>query len=88
MIRRATSRIAGAGSAPALAATLAGGAARAADAGFWSLYERELKGAKYVSHSHVIALRIPVWKGFGPSTFAQARAGADLEGFAKKGATP
>jgi kynurenine formamidase len=53
--------------------------------GLWHVYDQALKSAKYIDLTHVISPRIPVWHGFGPSTFEQARAGADLEGFAKKG---
>ncbi|HEY0781941.1 MAG TPA: cyclase family protein [Thermoanaerobaculia bacterium] len=36
----------------------------------WDLYERSLRGAKYVDLTHTIAPGIPVWAGFGPSKFA------------------
>ena len=51
----------------------------------WSVYEQSLKGAKYVDLTHTITPNIPVWAGFGDSTFAPAKAGADIEGFATKG---
>lgn len=38
----------------------------------WQLYERSLKGAKYVDLTHTIAPGIPVWAGFGKSTFGPA----------------
>ncbi|UFS68997.1 cyclase family protein [Geomonas sp. RF6] len=38
----------------------------------WQLYERELKGAKYVDLTHTITPAIPVWEGFAPSTFGPA----------------
>lgn len=44
-----------------------------------------LKHAKYVDLTHTITPRIPVWSGFAESTFAPAKAGADIAGFAKKG---
>ena len=47
--------------------TLAG-AAQAAD-GLWSVYDKALKGAKYIDMTHVIGPDIPVWYGFGPSKF-------------------
>ena len=53
--------------------------------GLWSVYESSLKGAKYVDLTHTITPTIPVWAGFAGSTFAQAQAGTDIEGFAKKG---
>jgi kynurenine formamidase len=51
----------------------------------WPVYESALKGAKYVDLTHTIKPNIPVWAGFAESTFAPARAGSDIEGFAKKG---
>jgi kynurenine formamidase len=53
--------------------------------GLWSVYDRSLKGAKYVDLTHVIAPNIPVWYGFGPSKFEPAEAGTDIEGLARKG---
>lgn len=53
--------------------------------GLWSVYDQVLKTAKYVDLSHVITPTIPVWAGFGPSTFAQAKAGKDLPDYAKTG---
>ena len=35
----------------------------------WQLYEQTLKQAKYVDLTHTITPSIPVWSGFGPSTF-------------------
>src|SRR5207342_1749185 len=51
----------------------------------WPVYESALKGAKYVDLTHTIKPNIPVWAGFADSSFAPARAGSDIEGFAKKG---
>jgi len=51
----------------------------------WSIYESALKGAKYVDLTHTITPNIPVWAGFAESSFAPAKAGSDIEGFAKKG---
>jgi kynurenine formamidase len=60
--------------------------ARAADdTALWTVYETALKRAKYVDLTHTITPAIPVWAGFGPSTFARAQAGADLPDFAKRG---
>jgi kynurenine formamidase len=56
----------------------------AENVGLWQVYETALKTAKYVDLTHTITPRIPVWVGFG-STFSPAKAGADLEGFARKG---
>ncbi len=35
----------------------------------WQVYENSLKRAKYVDLTHTITPSIPVWPGFGPSTF-------------------
>jgi len=35
----------------------------------WRTYENVLKGARYVDLTHSITPSIPVWAGFGPSTF-------------------
>jgi Putative cyclase len=51
----------------------------------WGVYEHALKGAKYVDLTHTVTPNIPVWAGFADSTFAPAKAGADIEGFAKTG---
>lgn len=36
----------------------------------WRVYEQSLKGAKYIDLTHTITPAIPVWRGFGASTFA------------------
>ena len=51
----------------------------------WQVYETALKSAKYVDLTHTITPAVPVWIGFAASTFSPAKAGTDLEGFAKKG---
>jgi len=51
----------------------------------WQVYETALKSAKYVDLTHTITPTIPVWVGFAESTFSPAKAGSDVEGFAKKG---
>lgn len=61
------------------------GMAAAEEPGLWSVYTEGLKGAKYIDLSHVITPEIPVWPGFADPAFAQATAGQDLEGYAKKG---
>lgn len=38
----------------------------------WQTYENTLKEAKYVDLTHTITPSIPVWAGFGPSSFAPA----------------
>jgi hypothetical protein len=40
--------------------------------GFWSVYETQLKGAKYVDLTHTLTPAIPVWAGFGRSRFSPA----------------
>jgi kynurenine formamidase len=37
----------------------------------WQVYQQTLRKAKYVDLTHTIMPAIPVWKGFGPSRFAQ-----------------
>jgi kynurenine formamidase len=44
----------------------------AAEPGLWAVYESALKQAKYVDLTHTITPAIPVWAGFGRSTFARA----------------
>lgn len=44
----------------------------AAPTDLWATYDQVLSKARYISLSHVIAPRIPVWKGFGPSKFSPA----------------
>ncbi|HEX7300495.1 MAG TPA: cyclase family protein [Solirubrobacteraceae bacterium] len=55
----------------ALAAVCAA-SAPAAGPGLWRLYDQGLRGARYVDLTHTIRPGIPVWAGFGPSTFAPA----------------
>ena len=57
----------------AASTALAATAAQAAQApGLWTVYDRALKGAKYIDLTHTIKPDIPVWSGFGPATFAPA----------------
>lgn len=60
-------------------------AGAAQGAGLWDAYDDVFKDAKYIDLTHVITPTIPVWPGFGDSEFFPAKAGADLEGYAKKG---
>jgi hypothetical protein len=39
---------------------------------FWRIYDQTFKKAKYVDLTHTITPSIPVWAGFGPSTFGPA----------------
>ena len=57
----------------------------AEDKSLWGVYLQTLRDAKYVDLTHTITPKIPVWAGFADSTFAPAKAGADIEGFAKTG---
>lgn len=41
----------------------------AASPGLWSVYDQSLKKAKYIDLTHTVTPSIPVWKGFGRSTF-------------------
>ena len=43
--------------------------APSATPGLWSVYNDALLGAKYIDLTHTLTPAIPVWKGFGPSTF-------------------
>ena len=36
----------------------------------WRVYDRSLKGAKYIDLTHTLTPSIPVWKGFAPAKFA------------------
>jgi kynurenine formamidase len=38
--------------------------------GLWELYYQSLKNAKYIDLTHTLTPSIPVWRGFGPSTFS------------------
>jgi kynurenine formamidase len=55
-----------------LAAVCAAGASAHGGGSLWQVYDDALKGAKYVDLTHTITPSIPVWAGFGPSTFARA----------------
>jgi kynurenine formamidase len=46
------------------------GAAGAAKPPLWRAYDDSLARARYVDLTHTITPRIPVWAGFGPSTFS------------------
>jgi kynurenine formamidase len=52
---------------------ISGCAAESRDASppLWRVYEHSLKGAKYVDLTHTITPAIPVWAGFGGSTFGR-----------------
>jgi len=42
---------------------------QAASSGLWQVYDQALKSARYIDLTHTITPTIPVWAGFGPSTF-------------------
>jgi kynurenine formamidase len=58
--------------AAALGGAAAGPAAAQPGDGLWRLYDDGLRGAKYIDLTHRITPQIPVWKGFGPSSFSPA----------------
>lgn len=49
--------------------TLAAARSRSTQPPLWQVYEQSLKRAKCVDLTHTITPSIPVWAGFGPSTF-------------------
>lgn len=49
--------------------TLAAAGSKSTQPTLWQVYEQSLKRAKYVDLTHTITPSIPVWAGFGPSTF-------------------
>ena len=59
--------------------------AHAGEPPLWKVYDTYLRGAKYVDLTHTITPSIPVWSGFGASSFSSATAGRDIPGFAAKG---
>jgi kynurenine formamidase len=56
----------------ALLAAVIAAPAPAAAPGLWQVYDQAFKGARYIDLTHTITPSIPVWSGFGPSTFAPA----------------
>ncbi|MBK7973645.1 MAG: cyclase family protein [Deltaproteobacteria bacterium] len=58
-------------SAVVLAASATGCAGTRAD-GLWRVYDESLAGARYVDLTHTITPAIPVWAGFGGSSFGRA----------------
>jgi kynurenine formamidase len=56
----------------ALALLAAGCTSRPAAPGLWSVYDAGLAGAKYIDLTHTLTPSIPVWHGFGPSSFGPA----------------
>ncbi|HEX2528844.1 MAG TPA: cyclase family protein [Geminicoccus sp.] len=59
--------------------------ADAADMGLWSVYEQQLKTAKYIDLTHAFQPVQPVWPGFGNAEFKAAVAGKDIPGYVAKG---
>jgi kynurenine formamidase len=59
--------------AVALVAVAAPGSAEAKKGdGLWKLYDQTLSRARYIDLTHHITPNMPVWRGFGPATFAPA----------------
>jgi kynurenine formamidase len=48
------------------------GSSAAGAHGLWSIYDQLLKNAKCIDLTHTLTPSIPVWKGFGQSTFGPA----------------
>jgi len=69
MTRASLRLIAAAGAATVL---LIGQACAADPPGLWMVYDQSLKSAKYIDLTHTLTPSAPVWKGFGPATFAPA----------------
>lgn len=69
----------------ALAIPLAAFAAPKGAVNLWDFYESALKNCKYVDLTHAYNPTISVWPGFGHAQFKAAVAGADIEGYVKKG---
>jgi kynurenine formamidase len=78
---RARTIIAGAAVVGLMAGAYAVGADRRSDevataaihkpaSSLWQVYDQVLRGARYIDLTHKITPGMPVWKGFGPSTFA------------------
>lgn len=61
-----TALVPAAGAAPAPATAPAAGVV---EHGLWGVYENVLRHAKYIDLTHTITPSIPVWHGFGKSTF-------------------
>ncbi len=53
-------------------ALLAAGCTQRGAPGLWGVYDNGLAGAKYIDLTHTLTPTIPVWHGFGPSTFGPA----------------
>jgi kynurenine formamidase len=56
--------------AMAIVGMAAGPAAAQRGNGLWDVYNKGLRGAKYIDLSHRLTPQIPVWQGFGPSFFS------------------
>ena len=48
----------------------ASGPAASTESDLWQVYDKSLKGAKYIDLTHTITPAIPVWKGFAPAKFS------------------
>jgi hypothetical protein len=61
-----------AGLAAVVLIAMAASPSKPAPVSLWQVYEQSLKGARYVDLTHTINPAIPVWAGFGHSTFGPA----------------
>ena len=61
-----------AGLAAVVLIAMATAPSKPAPASLWQVYEQSLKEARYVDLTHTINPSIPVWAGFGRSTFGPA----------------
>lgn len=53
--------------------------------GFYQLFENSIREAKHIDLTHAFSPTVPVWPGFGPSSFAAGVAGASISGFVEEG---
>jgi kynurenine formamidase len=58
---------------------------KAEEMSLWDMYNKYLTKCKYVDLTHAFTPTIPVWPGFGNARFEACKAGADIEGYVKKG---
>jgi kynurenine formamidase len=61
-----------AGLAAVVLIAMAASPSKPAPSSLWQVYEQSLKGARYMDLTHTINPAIPVWAGFGRSTFGPA----------------
>jgi kynurenine formamidase len=71
-MRKALTLVALAGVAAVVLTAMAASQPKPAPSSLWQVYEQSLKRARYVDLTHAITPSIPVWAGFGKSTFGPA----------------